>query len=210
MGHSGLTRTHTHVKPVPGVTGMGTATVYKVLLCRCCRHQLEDRCHCRCVVAAVAAVVAVVAVVAVQVVAAVVIVVVVESLGVAAAMQPSAASLSLRVLPQVVVVVGVPQALHLDLHWYGTGGWYVRLGAGKVIVVGVPPALPLATATTAARPCHRQQQDNVYDNNYKDNSDSDDMTRQYRQRRGDKSHADLADGHQPPPPPPPLLPGPCH
>ncbi|KAH9009809.1 hypothetical protein EDB84DRAFT_1570984 [Lactarius hengduanensis] len=59
-------------------------------------------------------------------------------------------------------------------------------------------------------PCHRQRQDNVYDDNYKDNSDSDDMTRRYRQRRGDKSHADLADGHQPPPPPPPPLPGPCH
>ncbi|KAH9011812.1 hypothetical protein EDB84DRAFT_1444977 [Lactarius hengduanensis] len=97
-------------------------------------------------------------------------------------MQPSAASPSLRVLPQVVVVVGVPQALHLDLRWYGAGGW----------------------------PCHRQRQDNVYNDNYKDNSDSDDMTRRYRQRRGDKSHADLADGHQPPPPPPPPLPGPCH
>ncbi|KAH9039425.1 hypothetical protein EDB84DRAFT_1650472 [Lactarius hengduanensis] len=143
-----------------------------------------------------AAVVAVVAAVVAVLSLPVVVVVVVESLGVAAAMQPSAASPSLRVLPQVVVVVGVPQALHLDLRWYGAGGCH------------------LIDVTTNRH--HRRQalpskrQDNVYDDNYKDNSDSDDMTRRYRQRRGDKSHADLVDGHQPPPPPPPPLPGPCH
>ncbi|KAH9035666.1 hypothetical protein EDB85DRAFT_1889241 [Lactarius pseudohatsudake] len=88
----------------------------------------------------------------------------------------------------------------------------VRLGAGKVIVVGVQPPRYQPPPPPPGL-CHRQWQDTANDDHHKDNSNSDKndkaISATTRRPERHKSHNDLVDGHQPPPPPP-LLPGPCH